>query len=271
MYFGTGRAESHRCLHDAPGHRRKKPPPRAPLAPQSPRKDPRHFVRRKGRTFCTTFGFVVDHDGGVFFSDSLFEPRYSLGNFRRDSFSVFDGERLERLRMRYDADLPACTACPIARFCCQKGDYAELYERDPDLASEFPNCDDFARRVLRVLATARQGACPVESNAPETSGHSMFDVPDFPELITIKTTNICNLRCSHCPHTVLVSEGDRPRGLMPFDIFRQLVDEVGRASPAPTLRQRRRAAVAPRVRGADGGASRHPRSRAIRSIPTAIC
>jgi len=45
----------------------------------------------------------------------------------------------------------------------------------------------------------------------------------FPTHLLIEPTNHCNIRCALCP----VTEGlKRPKGQMPFDLFKQIIDEV---------------------------------------------
>jgi len=47
------------------------------------------------------------------------------------------------------------------------------------------------------------------------------DVPDFPFLVDIELTNVCNMRCIFCvQHTM-----KRPRGLMSQEHFRKVIDE----------------------------------------------
>lgn len=48
--------------------------------------------------------------------------------------------------------------------------------------------------------------------------------PDMlPRRVFIEPTNICNMRCVHCPtHTHM----ERPRGFMDFDLYKKIVDEL---------------------------------------------
>jgi radical SAM protein with 4Fe4S-binding SPASM domain len=49
-----------------------------------------------------------------------------------------------------------------------------------------------------------------------------------PFLVNIDPTNLCNLRCRFCPtgHPELLEKFDRPRGVMDFDLFTKVVDDL---------------------------------------------
>ena len=52
----------------------------------------------------------------------------------------------------------------------------------------------------------------------------MYSYPDFPDHVYVELTNICNARCTICA----TPQMKRPRQIMPFSLFRQIVDECGR-------------------------------------------
>lgn len=49
-----------------------------------------------------------------------------------------------------------------------------------------------------------------------------------PFLVNIDPTNLCNLRCRFCPtgHPELLEKFDRPRGVMDFELFTKVVDDL---------------------------------------------
>lgn len=50
---------------------------------------------------------------------------------------------------------------------------------------------------------------------------------EFPELVNIETASVCNLTCRHCPsHATGQSEKPRKFGVMPFERFNKIMDEV---------------------------------------------
>lgn len=48
------------------------------------------------------------------------------------------------------------------------------------------------------------------------------DAGDFPKVVLIDSVSYCNLRCSMCVH----QEMTRKKGLMPWDLFTKIIDEV---------------------------------------------
>ncbi len=52
----------------------------------------------------------------------------------------------------------------------------------------------------------------------------MYSYPDFPDHVYVELTNICNARCTICATPQMV----RPRRIMPFPLFQQIVDECSR-------------------------------------------
>jgi radical SAM protein with 4Fe4S-binding SPASM domain len=57
------------------------------------------------------------------------------------------------------------------------------------------------------------------------------ECPNFPYLIHIEPTNICNLRCIHCIQNTM----KRKRGMMDFKLFKKIVNEISQYSCALTL------------------------------------
>lgn len=99
--------------------------------------------------------YVLNYDGNVYVNDNLYRPEFACGNIHEDGMDAFRG-----LEARYDAldrDLPACSRCVIHRFCFQKGDYGELYQRDRSMSSEFPNCPDLRQHFIEMLALRGRG------------------------------------------------------------------------------------------------------------------
>jgi radical SAM protein with 4Fe4S-binding SPASM domain len=100
--------------------------------------------------------YVLNYDGTVYTNDNLYRPEYAVGNVFTDGIAAFRG--LEHCYDRLDRDLPACTRCSIHRFCFQKGDFGELYNLDPTLQAEFPNCPDIRQHFIEMLALRNRGA-----------------------------------------------------------------------------------------------------------------
>lgn len=57
------------------------------------------------------------------------------------------------------------------------------------------------------------------------------ECPNFPYLIHLEPTNICNLKCIHC----IQKDMTRKRGMMSFDTFKKVVDEISQYHCALTL------------------------------------
>lgn len=100
--------------------------------------------------------YFLNYDGNVFFADDLLYPEFCRGNILTDGMAAFNG--FDELADCYDTNLPACTRCPIHKFCFQKGNYGELYKLDPTLRSEFPNCGDIQNAFVYVLSLQDTGA-----------------------------------------------------------------------------------------------------------------
>ncbi|RMD51566.1 MAG: radical SAM protein [Ignavibacteria bacterium] len=50
---------------------------------------------------------------------------------------------------------------------------------------------------------------------------------EFPELISLETASVCNLRCIHCPpQSKELRDQGRPLGLMDINLFMKLMDEI---------------------------------------------
>lgn len=99
--------------------------------------------------------YMLNYDGNVYTNDNLMTEEHSCGNIWRDGMAAF--RKLETRQQTLDLDLPCCTRCPIHRFCFQKGDFGELYERDPMLQSEFPNCPDIRSHFFDMMALGQRG------------------------------------------------------------------------------------------------------------------
>lgn len=52
------------------------------------------------------------------------------------------------------------------------------------------------------------------------------ECPVFPEHIHIEPTNACNLRCVHCHQSAPGNLFNAPRGRMPLDLFRRIIDDI---------------------------------------------
>lgn len=60
-----------------------------------------------------------------------------------------------------------------------------------------------------------------------------FTLNKFPANIIIEVTNVCNLRCPVCPTATTMV---RPRGLMDFELFKSLVNEIANVTPTPEIK-----------------------------------
>lgn len=111
--------------------------------------------------------YVIKFDGNVYYNDNLYREEYCAGNYHSVGINAFKG--LKDFRKKYDYDLPACSSCSIHRFCFQKGDYGELYDKDPSLQSEFPNCDDLRAHFFYLMDLKHRGLSLYEAmyKAPE--------------------------------------------------------------------------------------------------------
>jgi radical SAM protein with 4Fe4S-binding SPASM domain len=99
--------------------------------------------------------YMLNYDGNVYTNDNLMKPEYACGNIWTDGMDAFRGlkERWDQL----DLDLPCCVRCPIHRFCLQKGDFGELFEKDPSLVEEFPNCPDIREHFFEMMELGEEG------------------------------------------------------------------------------------------------------------------
>lgn len=103
--------------------------------------------------------YVLNYDGNVYYNDNLFREEFTGGNIWTDGVSAFRG--LPEFRSRFDRALACCNKCPIQGFCFQKGDYGELYQRDPTMSAgdlEFPNCEDIRRHHADLMGLGRKGS-----------------------------------------------------------------------------------------------------------------
>lgn len=60
-------------------------------------------------------------------------------------------------------------------------------------------------------------------------------VPLFPEHIHIEPTNSCNLRCVHCHQSSPGTHFTKARGMMDFDVYKKIIDEIKDKSEQITL------------------------------------
>lgn len=105
--------------------------------------------------------YHLKFDGNVYYNDNLQRKEFSPGNILEDGLDAFSG--LSEFRKQFDYDLSCCTNCPIHRFCFQKGDYGELFDKDPTLMSEFPNCDDIRKHYFYLFGLKERGVKLVNS------------------------------------------------------------------------------------------------------------
>lgn len=99
--------------------------------------------------------YVLNYDGEVYLNDNLYQKEYSRGNIWTAGVDAFNG--LNEARRVLDLDLPCCQKCSIHRFCFQKGDYGELYQKQASLNAEFPNCPDIRRHFTDMLSLRDEG------------------------------------------------------------------------------------------------------------------
>jgi len=56
---------------------------------------------------------------------------------------------------------------------------------------------------------------------------------DFPPIVHVETTNVCNLRCIHCPHNdIYAAVPDYSPEYMPMELWKTIVDEVSQFNGA---------------------------------------
>ena len=61
------------------------------------------------------------------------------------------------------------------------------------------------------------------------------ECPIFPDHIHIEPTNACNLRCVHCHQSSIGTHFTKSRGLMDFDLYTHLIDQLAELSERITL------------------------------------
>lgn len=59
--------------------------------------------------------------------------------------------------------------------------------------------------------------------------------PVFPEHIHIEPTNACNLRCVHCHHSSPGTHFTKKTGMMDFDLYKKIIDQIKDSSEQITL------------------------------------
>ncbi len=65
----------------------------------------------------------------------------------------------------------------------------------------------------------------IDAMAPEAYLHSIIDDPsesDFPPIVSVEVSSVCNLRCPICPHPTM----ERAKNHMDADLFRRVVAEL---------------------------------------------
>jgi len=50
----------------------------------------------------------------------------------------------------------------------------------------------------------------------------------FPRMICLEITNVCNMRCIHCPYEQISQQKDYAPKFMPWEVFRKIADEAAR-------------------------------------------
>lgn len=48
----------------------------------------------------------------------------------------------------------------------------------------------------------------------------------FPPMVILEITNVCNLKCIHCPHTFISKRNDYQPRHMKWDVYKKIIDEV---------------------------------------------
>lgn len=135
-------------------------------------------ISRYGKILDTLYGsdihgvhmmyYVLNYDGNVYVNDNLYSPTHRRGNIWEDGMKAFNG--LEKIREHLDLSLPACTKCPISRFCFQKGDYGELSQKDHSLKKEFPNCPDIRSHFFYMMSLGENGKFILKNMDARTYG-----------------------------------------------------------------------------------------------------
>jgi len=105
-------------------------------------------------------------------------------------------------------------------------------------STSIPARDLSDRGAAARVAGLRQGLTRTAANAiqrlmqrvPALVPLALFK--GIPGIIVIDVTNLCNLRCPVCPVTVAMS---RTRGMMTFDTFKLIVDDLARSGAKPAI------------------------------------
>jgi pyruvate-formate lyase-activating enzyme len=52
-------------------------------------------------------------------------------------------------------------------------------------------------------------------------------VSDFPSIVQLSITNVCDMQCSHCPHSTYARQANYRAGYMSLPLYRKIAAEVG--------------------------------------------
>lgn len=92
--------------------------------------------------------------------------------------------------------------------------------------------DDFLKTVVSVFEQEEarlQSTFIVKQHTPTTA-----IVDQFPSMVQVGVTNVCNLNCAECCYGVYVSRPEYRPIFMSWDIFRKVIDEI-KVFPASTI------------------------------------
>lgn len=95
--------------------------------------------------------------------------------------------------------------------------------------------DAFHRIVQRTL------------NFLEYSRNPREDCPFFPDHVHIEPTNACNLRCVHCHQSSRGTHFTKKIGMMDFNVFQKVIDEIRGIASRITLNQQGEPLLHPRI------------------------
>jgi len=99
--------------------------------------------------------------------------------------------------------------------------------RDPLLLGQRGQVRSFVRDLYQRLPLPVRRRLKVFRHTHETPLHTMLPLP-LPETIHIDPSNLCNFRCVFCPTAdkELLASVHRPQGMMDFDLFTKIIDEL---------------------------------------------
>jgi pyruvate-formate lyase-activating enzyme len=70
---------------------------------------------------------------------------------------------------------------------------------------------------------------------PMDYGFDSAKAKDFPQIVQLAITNVCDMACGHCPHPVFKRSGTYRASYMNMDLYRKIADEVA-VHPESSLR-----------------------------------